>query len=64
MRYEFPYDTITPVNTFRVILNHYFDQRLELLPDESYYSFWDLPYEFVRVTAAVKRDTAGYFLPW
>jgi hypothetical protein len=30
------YPEITPVNTFRVILNAYFDGRFELLPDEKY----------------------------
>lgn len=30
------HEGITPVNTFRVILNYYFDQNLELLEDKSY----------------------------
>jgi len=33
------YSEITPVNTFRVILDHYFDQNYGLLPDASYFSF-------------------------
>jgi len=32
------YSTITPVNTFRLLLGQYFDAGLELLPDRSYYS--------------------------
>ena len=32
------YPTITPVNTFRVILNSYFGQNLPLLEDVSYYA--------------------------
>jgi hypothetical protein len=32
------YPSITPVNTFRVILNSYFDQNLPLLNDVSYYA--------------------------
>lgn len=32
------YPSITPVNTFRVILNQYFGQDLKLLPDRSYFS--------------------------
>lgn len=32
------YPTITPVNTFRVILNSYFGQNLPLLEDSSYYA--------------------------
>ncbi len=33
---EVLYPSITPVNTFRVILDTYFDEHLELLPDKSY----------------------------
>lgn len=32
------YDTITPVNTFRLIFDHYFDGSFGLLPDQSYFS--------------------------
>lgn len=32
------YNTITPVNSFRVIFNHYFGYQLPLLDDTSYYS--------------------------
>lgn len=53
------YETITPVNTFRAILNQYFDQRLDLLPDESYYSLWDKPYYFIPVSPAVKGDSGA-----
>ena len=31
------YETITPVNTFRVVFNTYFGGRYELLPDKSWY---------------------------
>ena len=30
------YPTITPVNTFRLVLDYYFDRNYELLPDQSY----------------------------
>lgn len=30
------YDTITPVNTFRIILNEYFQKNIKILPDEMY----------------------------
>ncbi len=43
------YDHITPVNTFRLILNLYFDIKLDLLPDKSYFSLQGKPYEFVDV---------------
>jgi hypothetical protein len=44
------YDEITPVNTFRIIFNHYFGMDQELLKDESYFSTWNHPYKFIRIT--------------
>jgi hypothetical protein len=35
---ELLYSTISPVNTFRLILNTYFDLDYQMLPDVSYYS--------------------------
>jgi len=43
------YPRISPVNTFRVILGEYFAGAWGLLPDESYFSRWDSPYDFVPV---------------
>jgi hypothetical protein len=40
------YESITPVNTFRVILNEYFHGTYALLDDASYFSLYDYPYEF------------------
>ena len=40
------YETITPVNSFRVILNAYFDQDLPLLEDISRFSKYNLPYVY------------------
>ena len=37
------YATITPVNTFRVIFNHYFGGQFELLPDISFFSTYQKP---------------------
>jgi hypothetical protein len=48
------YDSISPVNTFRVVLNHTFGAKLDLLPDRSYYSKSDKPYEFFDVTSRVR----------
>ncbi len=50
------YQEITPVNTFRVILNQYLGTDLELLEDESYYSTWSHPYRFVNVTDIVRSN--------
>jgi hypothetical protein len=44
------YASITPVNTFRFILNEYFGAKLGLVDDQSYFSRWNNPYGFVDVT--------------
>lgn len=41
---------ITPVNSFRVILNQYFGADLPLLENHVYFSYWDAPYHFIEVT--------------
>jgi hypothetical protein len=48
------YDGITPVNTFRVIANHYLGTSFPLLEDKCYYSTWKQPYAFVDVTAEAR----------
>jgi len=50
------YDTITPVNTFRVIFNYYFRTNDKLLKDESYFAPQEHPYQFVNITNIVKYD--------
>jgi hypothetical protein len=47
------YDEISPVNTFRIIGNHYLGTNLPLLEDRCYYSTGSHPYAFVDVTAEV-----------
>jgi hypothetical protein len=44
------YDTITPVNTFRILFNHYFAAGYEILEDRSYFALWTRPYDFVEYT--------------
>lgn len=53
--YDDLYVDITPVNTFRIIFNRFFDQNLPLLPDVSYshHSNSDL-YSFFDVTEVVR----------
>jgi len=41
------YPTISPVNSFRVVLDHYFDAGLPLLPDRRYFTSYDRPFRFV-----------------
>jgi len=40
------YPTISPVNTFRIIFDHYFKGDFGLLEDISYYSGCDAPYDY------------------
>jgi hypothetical protein len=58
--YHFPgreytslYDTISPVNSFRVLLNTFFGAQLPLLPDRSYFSTLGDPFDFHDVTDRV-----------
>lgn len=49
------YPTVTPVNTFRLVLNKYFSSELPILPDKSYiYPDDDHYYRFVDVTGKIK----------
>lgn len=43
------YESITPVNTFRLIFDHYFGAGYGLLEDRSYFSTWPTPYRFIYV---------------
>ncbi|NMC45392.1 MAG: hypothetical protein GYA52_01025 [Chloroflexi bacterium] len=43
--YSALYATISPVNTFRVVLNQFFSTNYPYLVDETYYSTYELPYE-------------------
>jgi hypothetical protein len=48
--YELLYPSITPINTFRVILNQYFGAELDLLEDRNYFAGWLSPYQFIEVS--------------
>ncbi len=43
------YPTISPVNTFRIIFNYYFNQNYQFLKDESFLSNMNQPYIFIPV---------------
>ena len=52
------YDTITPVNNFRLILNSYFKANYEILDDKNYaYNEEKNPYRFFDVTNIVNKKT-------
>lgn len=53
---EVLYNSITPVNTFRVIFNFYFSMNYKLLKDRSYFSSHEFPYKFTDVTDKAKYD--------
>jgi hypothetical protein len=48
------YPAITPVNSFRVVLDRYFGAGLGLLPDKNYFTTWKRPYDFIDVTDRVQ----------
>lgn len=50
---NFFYDTITPVNTFRVILNGYFGTDYSVLPDKSFITLPGEHYNVVDITSRV-----------
>jgi hypothetical protein len=51
------YESITPVNSFRLIFNHYFDANFGLLNDYSYFSnYFKQPYKFIDVTNIVSGN--------
>ena len=43
-------EDMTPVNTFRLVLNHYFGVDLDLLPNDSYFSSYARLYDLHNVT--------------
>jgi hypothetical protein len=49
------YESITPVNTFRLVFDFYFNTNYGLLDDRSYYSTYENPYEFTNVTDKIKH---------
>jgi hypothetical protein len=54
--YNILYDSITPVNSFRKIFNHFFNTSLVLLNDESFFSDHKYPYKLTNVTDSARFD--------
>lgn len=44
------YPSITPVNSFRVLLNQHFGENVPMEKDRVYFSLWDRSYEYIDVT--------------
>lgn len=49
------YQNITPVNSFRVVINELFNEENELLPDSSYWLKPGPPADFIEVTSILKE---------
>ncbi len=49
------YPSITPANSFRVLFDQLFGANFPLLPDRSFFTTWDRPYDPVDVTDQVER---------
>ena len=54
------YDTITPVNIFRIIFNSYFDTNLELQPDKTFFVIPTRPYDFTEITGQIDSSDACF----
>ncbi len=52
--YSMLYDSISPINSFKVVMNKYFDGSYELEPDRALYSDWDYPYRLYDVTDSIR----------
>lgn len=50
------YPSISPVNSFRAVCSGVFGAKLEMLPDESYFSTSGRPYAFKPVSALARSD--------
>jgi hypothetical protein len=50
------YPAISPVNTFRVVLNQYFGADYPLLPDRHFFALMRQPYRFLDVTGQLNAD--------
>lgn len=53
------YPSISPVNSFRVVFNTYFNTSFDLLEDRTYYSLFEVPYDFHEITSQVQKPCAS-----
>jgi len=61
--YNDMYAKITPVNTFRVIINHYFGTSLKLLEDKAFYIRWSRPFHPIKINTSSHRTPIPSRLP-
>jgi len=55
-KYDLLYPSVSPVNSFRIVLNTFFGGEYELLPDKNYFIPHARPYDFIDVTDRVQSD--------
>ena len=53
------YDSISPVNSFRVVFNHYFGTTYPLLDDKSYYNAFLHPYNYIPIAPRAFEKEPG-----
>ena len=53
-------NNLTPVNTFRIIFNEYFDEENVLHENKNYWSNSEKPYTFVDITKQLKNNQLGF----
>ena len=54
-------NNLTPVNTFRIIFNEYFDEENVLHENKNYWSNSEKPYTFVDITKRLKNNVFGTY---
>jgi hypothetical protein len=54
--YDRLYDRITPVNSFRIVLNQFFGANLPLLEERNYFSLYSSPLVYIDVTARLNDE--------
>jgi len=47
--------SITPVNSFRILLDKYFETEYYKVKDRSYFSTYSQPYKFIDVTSEIEN---------
>ena len=53
---EYLYEGITPINSFRILFNVYFNSTYPILEDKNYWSSYAQPYNFTDVTKIVNEN--------
>lgn len=51
--YDSVYDGMTPVNTFRIVFNEFFNEDYTLLQDKNFWSESDRPYKYTDITKVI-----------